>query len=104
MKVKVSFIAIVLCVFCINSSAFAENNWVFGSQVTSNRNYNPNGLTIQYYPPELGSSSVYTKKRNTTTPYFYAFPGRIEPNVQPNPLRDEMEKTHYVNSNLAQYS
>ncbi len=93
MNCKWFILAFVLCFFCTNS-VLAQDNWVFGNAVQSSYNYNPSGQTIQYYPPELGSGS--SLKYNRTTPYFYQVPSRIEPNVQPNPLKDELEKTNYV--------
>lgn len=90
---KKLFFTVLLAVFC-TTPVFAQGNWVFGNPAQSAYQYNSSGQTIQYYPPELGANSRL--KYNKTTPYFYQIPGRIEPNVQPNPIKDEMEKTDYV--------
>ena len=95
MNYKYLFLTVLLITFLgSNIPAFSQENWVFGNPVQSTINYNPSGRIIQYNPPELGSGS--RTKFNKTTPVFYQVPSRIEPNVQPNPLRDEMEKTDYV--------
>lgn len=87
-------LAILLFSFLgVNIPAYGQNNWVFGNPSQTSYNYNPSGQTIQYYPPELG---VDTRARYRTAPTFHGVPSRIEPNEQPNPLRDELEKTDYV--------
>jgi len=88
-------VLLMLSLLGVSTPANAQGNWVFGNQTNDPAcSYNPSNLTIQYYPPELGAGTH--TRYNRTTPYFYEVPGRIEPNVQPNPLRDEMEKTDYV--------
>lgn len=94
MSIKQLCITVLLLFSGFNIPVFAQDNWVFGNPVQPAYNYNPSDRTIQYYPPELGSGS--RMKYYKTAPTFYAVPGRIEPNVQPNPLKDEMEKTDYV--------
>ena len=94
MKYRNLFLAMLLfCFLGVNLPAFGQNNWVFGNQPQSTYNYNPSDMTIEYYPPELG---VDTRARYKTAPTFHGVPSRIEPNEQPNPLRDELEKTDYV--------
>lgn len=90
---KKLLLATAALVFC-TLPACAQDNWVFGNPAKSAYRYNSPEQTIQYYPPELGVNSRL--KYNKTTPYFYQVPSRIEPNVQPNPLKDELEKTDYV--------
>lgn len=87
-------VLILLSFLGLSTPAYGQGNWVFGNPATPECSYNPSDLTIQYYPPELGTGA--RARYNRTTPYFYEVPGRIEPNVQPNPMRDEMEKTDYV--------
>ncbi len=95
MYYKYLFLTLLLITFLGgNTPAFGQDNWVFGNPVQTTVNYNPSGRTIQYNPPELGSGT--RTRYYKTSPVFYRVPSRIEPNVQPNPLRDEMEKTEYV--------
>lgn len=94
MNCKKVFLTLLLSILGINMPAFAQENLSYwNSMPTETIQYNPSTQTIQYYPPELGSN---TRKYNRTAPTFYQVPSRIEPNIQPNPLKDELEKTNYV--------